>query len=314
MTSTLAAGPERLAQLRDANAQRRRAGRRLALAPQLVHQPVRRDDLPGVQEQDRQQLPLARARQRHGRRRARPRAARGAELHSRYLAVDPSHAADPMASARIPQPETEGEDTELEHAGPHGRLRRAVTYRRRRHGAPPRPAAPRRARPARLRPLRPAAAGVPSQQGHSHDYEDMGMVDAIAGLIDAGRVKLYCVDTIDGQTWHDDSLPLEERAPPPRRLRGVDPRHRRAVHQRRLRRRAGHRRDRAQLRRLPRRELRAQARATCSRSRSARAASTTSRPSAGASAATPSTSTTPPTTCRTCTATTWSGCAAGCRC
>ena len=25
-------------------------------------------------------------------------------------------------------------------------------------------------------------------------------------------MKLYCVDTIDGQTWHDESLPLEERA------------------------------------------------------------------------------------------------------
>jgi esterase/lipase superfamily enzyme len=25
-------------------------------------------------------------------------------------------------------------------------------------------------------------------------------------------VKLYCVDANDGQTWHDDSLPLEERA------------------------------------------------------------------------------------------------------
>ena len=52
----------------------------------------------------------------------------------------------------------------------------------------------------------------PSKQGHCHDYEDTGMVDAIAGLIDAGRVKLYCVDAMDGQTWHDNSLPLEERA------------------------------------------------------------------------------------------------------
>jgi esterase/lipase superfamily enzyme len=52
----------------------------------------------------------------------------------------------------------------------------------------------------------------PSEQGHSHDYERMGMVDAIAGLIDAGRVKLYCVDSVDGQTWHDETLPLEERA------------------------------------------------------------------------------------------------------
>jgi esterase/lipase superfamily enzyme len=52
----------------------------------------------------------------------------------------------------------------------------------------------------------------PSERGHCYDYENMGMVDAIAGLIEAGRVKLYCVDTVDGQTWHDGSLPLEERA------------------------------------------------------------------------------------------------------
>ena len=52
----------------------------------------------------------------------------------------------------------------------------------------------------------------PSQQGGCWDYENQGMIAAIAGLIDAGRVKVYCVDTIDGQTWHDTSLPLEERA------------------------------------------------------------------------------------------------------
>ena len=52
----------------------------------------------------------------------------------------------------------------------------------------------------------------PSQQGHCWDYENHGMIGAIADLIDAGRVKAYCVDAIDGQTWFDGSLPLEERA------------------------------------------------------------------------------------------------------
>jgi esterase/lipase superfamily enzyme len=51
----------------------------------------------------------------------------------------------------------------------------------------------------------------PSERGNCFDYENQGMIDAVAGLIDAGRVKVYCVDTIDGQTWHDGSLPLEER-------------------------------------------------------------------------------------------------------
>jgi esterase/lipase superfamily enzyme len=38
------------------------------------------------------------------------------------------------------------------------------------------------------------------------------MVDAISGLIEGGRVKLYCVDSWDSGSWHDDWLPLEERA------------------------------------------------------------------------------------------------------
>jgi esterase/lipase superfamily enzyme len=58
---------------------------------------------------------------------------------------------------------------------------------------------------------RPVLA-FPAERGHCWDYENQGMVAAIADLIDSGRVKLYCVDTIDGQTWHDASLPLEERA------------------------------------------------------------------------------------------------------
>jgi len=38
------------------------------------------------------------------------------------------------------------------------------------------------------------------------------MVAAIAGLLEAGRVKLYCVDSYDAASWHDRGLPLEERA------------------------------------------------------------------------------------------------------
>jgi esterase/lipase superfamily enzyme len=52
----------------------------------------------------------------------------------------------------------------------------------------------------------------PSEQGRAFDYENNGMVDAVADLIDAGRVKLYCVDSFDAQTWSRADLPLEERA------------------------------------------------------------------------------------------------------
>ncbi len=52
----------------------------------------------------------------------------------------------------------------------------------------------------------------PSEQGRAWDYESNGMVGAVADLIDAGRVKLYCVDSFDHVTWSDRSIPLEERA------------------------------------------------------------------------------------------------------
>jgi esterase/lipase superfamily enzyme len=52
----------------------------------------------------------------------------------------------------------------------------------------------------------------PSEQGRAWDYEDRGMIGAVAGLIDHGRVKMYCADSFDSWTWNDDWIPLEERA------------------------------------------------------------------------------------------------------
>ena len=44
------------------------------------------------------------------------------------------------------------------------------------------------------------------------EFADNGMVAALDPFIEAGRVKLYCVDSFDGGTWSDHGLPLEERA------------------------------------------------------------------------------------------------------
>ncbi len=52
----------------------------------------------------------------------------------------------------------------------------------------------------------------PSEQGSTTDWEERGMVGAIEGLLDAGRVKLYCVSSYDSESWHAAGLPLEERA------------------------------------------------------------------------------------------------------
>ena len=52
----------------------------------------------------------------------------------------------------------------------------------------------------------------PSQQGRCWDYEERGMIGSVGWLIEEGRAKVYCVDSFDGGSWHDDSIPLEERA------------------------------------------------------------------------------------------------------
>jgi esterase/lipase superfamily enzyme len=52
----------------------------------------------------------------------------------------------------------------------------------------------------------------PSEQGKAWDFANNGMVGAVQGLLDAGRVKLYCVDSFDAATWSAEHLPLEERA------------------------------------------------------------------------------------------------------
>ena len=49
----------------------------------------------------------------------------------------------------------------------------------------------------------------PAEGGSAGDFEANGMLDAVAPLVDAGRVKLYCVDSHDGATWSDTSLPTE---------------------------------------------------------------------------------------------------------
>jgi len=46
---------------------------------------------------------------------------------------------------------------------------------------------------------RPLVA-FPSQQGEPWDWEERGMVEALGPLLDAGRVKLYCVSSYDPQS------------------------------------------------------------------------------------------------------------------
>jgi len=43
----------------------------------------------------------------------------------------------------------------------------------------------------------------PCSLGRYFDYEGMGMIDQIADFIDAGRIKLFCVDSVDAESWYN---------------------------------------------------------------------------------------------------------------
>jgi esterase/lipase superfamily enzyme len=52
----------------------------------------------------------------------------------------------------------------------------------------------------------------PAERGDAAEFERRGMVEAVGDLVAAGRVKIYCVDSFDGETWSNPHIPLEERA------------------------------------------------------------------------------------------------------
>src|SRR3954447_21431266 len=52
----------------------------------------------------------------------------------------------------------------------------------------------------------------PSAERDRYEWEQHGMVDAVRGLIEDGRVTLYGVGSGDSATWSDEWLPREERA------------------------------------------------------------------------------------------------------
>src|SRR2546430_15506797 len=58
---------------------------------------------------------------------------------------------------------------------------------------------------------RPALV-FPSEAGRAWDFANNGTVGAVADLIEAGRVKLYCVDSYDAGSWAAPDLPVGERA------------------------------------------------------------------------------------------------------
>ncbi|MGH9794775.1 MAG: esterase, partial [Candidatus Acidiferrales bacterium] len=43
----------------------------------------------------------------------------------------------------------------------------------------------------------------PSSMGRFFEYEDAGMIGALASGIDAGRIQVFCVDSVDLESWYN---------------------------------------------------------------------------------------------------------------
>ena len=51
----------------------------------------------------------------------------------------------------------------------------------------------------------------PAQGGRFYEYEDFKMIDAIHGFIEAGKIKVFTVDSIDNQSWANYSAHPADR-------------------------------------------------------------------------------------------------------
>ncbi|MDR3751382.1 MAG: alpha/beta hydrolase-fold protein [Terracidiphilus sp.] len=51
----------------------------------------------------------------------------------------------------------------------------------------------------------------PTSGGRFFEFEDRGMVAALSGKIDAGQVQLFCVDSVDMESWYNRNVPPRKR-------------------------------------------------------------------------------------------------------
>ena len=53
---------------------------------------------------------------------------------------------------------------------------------------------------------------LPTQDAMSDNFENFGMIDTLAEYIDGGKVQLFCLDTVDSETWSNTWGDKEWRA------------------------------------------------------------------------------------------------------
>lgn len=51
----------------------------------------------------------------------------------------------------------------------------------------------------------------PTSYGRFYEYEDRGMVHALSPRIEEGSLQLYCMDSVDGESWYNQHAPPAHR-------------------------------------------------------------------------------------------------------
>ena len=51
----------------------------------------------------------------------------------------------------------------------------------------------------------------PTSQGRFYEFEDRGMVGSIAHKIENGELQLYCLDSVDAESWYNRNVPQRWR-------------------------------------------------------------------------------------------------------
>ena len=47
----------------------------------------------------------------------------------------------------------------------------------------------------------------PSSQGRFYEFEDRGLIGAVAHKLDAGEIQLFCLDSVDAESWYNRGVP-----------------------------------------------------------------------------------------------------------
>ncbi len=50
----------------------------------------------------------------------------------------------------------------------------------------------------------------PSQEGRFFDYENFGMIDILSPFIESGKIQVYCIDSIDHESWFAKISPADK--------------------------------------------------------------------------------------------------------